>query len=166
MIEINKDNKKMWNYTNRLIGKIMNNTVDETILIHFRAENIINIVEKFEQTLEGQVKNWNATAYRQKTNNTMKEMKQISVSEIKNILQKFSEKTLTGIDKIRIRGIKNNIDHLAKIIKTLIDHPIKHNGIHSNMKTTIIRSIYKKRNHADFNNYRKIAIQNGINKIL
>lgn len=53
---IGDDNKKMWNYTNELIDKMPNRTVDETILKHLRAENIKNIVEKFEEAFEEQVK--------------------------------------------------------------------------------------------------------------
>lgn len=49
-----------------------------------------------------------------------------------------------GVEKITITELKNNIDCLAKMIKTVINHAIKYNGTPNTMKIAIILIIYKK----------------------
>jgi len=71
-----------------------------------------------------------------------------------------------GLDGISAKEVVNNIDTLLLFITDLLNMSIRQALVPTNMKTTVLRPIYKKGNHKNFSNYRPIALQETLLKIL
>ena len=170
-----KDNtRKTWEEVSIIAGRRKNKNIDENILKYMTGTHK-EIANNFQKTFEKQVEDINinckeeinqiAHKAKKKVKTPMKKFKLITEDEVKKIIKDMKIKG-AGIDKIRIQDLKHKDKKIIRIIKNIINNSIIKKKIPKKLKTTVIRPLYKKGAHKDYNNYRQIAIQSSINKIM
>ena len=86
--------------------------------------------------------------------------------EISEIIKKMCDKKSPGYEGIRMLDIKNNLQILCSIITEIIKTSINTAIVPDKMKISVIRPLYKKGKHSDYNSYRPIQILPALEKIM
>ena len=85
--------------------------------------------------------------------------------EVFNILHSLNVNKSGGIDQIRPQDLKENAHIFAPLISKLINLRILEETFPQDIKTALVKPIYKSRAKSDFNNYRPISILPIIEKV-
>lgn len=172
--EVKGNIRKTWEEVNVIIGKAKNKNIDENILKYMKGTHK-EIAEEFQKTFQKQVENISNDCKvhikirqdkpKMKVTLPLKKFELITEEDITKIIQNMKNKS-PGTDKIRMKDLKGKEVKITKVIKNIINRSLSQRKIPRNLKTTIVRPLYKKGAHNNYNNYRQIAIQNTIGKIL
>lgn len=165
------DMRATWQIINEIIGKKTSN-LDETVIKNFKNDNINVIINNFSTNFNDNVKKIIHDCNIKTSNNietTLQNSMYLSYTneeEIYNILTTLNSKKGAGADCIRPRDLKNNVNILTPILTKLINSSLENAVVPKQLKTSIIRPIYKGGSKSDYNNYRPIAILSVIEKVL
>lgn len=170
--EKNRNNiRGTWCLINDIIGKKTDN-VDDVIKKNFKSADLKTITENF------------AVKFKENVNNIIHKceiktliqtprivqntifLENTDEAEISNILRTLNVNKGAGVDGIRPIDIKNNARKLTPVITSLINSSIDEGIVPSDLKTSIVRPIYKSGTKSDYNNYRPISILPLFEKIL
>ncbi|KAI5635933.1 reverse transcriptase (RNA-dependent DNA polymerase) domain-containing protein [Phthorimaea operculella] len=168
------DPKKMWQILNTLTGRISvslddvilralkRNSVDEKIIANNFAtgfsESVRDILPKCDLPILKQ------SEYRNPTNLSMN-IKKANSSSIHKIIRGIKTNKSPGIDSIRPIDIKSIAEKISEAIACLINTSIKTGKYPVDLKTGIVRPIYKKGSKQEYGNYRPITILPIVDKI-
>ena len=170
--ETKKDMRSTWKQINEILGKQKNDIDDvlkRNLETDFTPKEIVeNLAMTFQQSITSIRHNCNINVLHQ-IQNTQKQSLLLSkptTHDISKIIEKLDSKKPAGLDRIRVKDIKAINEKISPIITTLIKKTIDTGEIPSKLKTSIHRAIYKTGNKKDFNNYRQIANNSIIGKIM
>ncbi|XP_054263804.1 uncharacterized protein LOC128987119 isoform X1 [Macrosteles quadrilineatus] len=94
---------------------------------------------------------------------TFKEVKEIDVLKI---IKSISNKRSTGWDEIPVRLIKDCKEYIAAPLTKIINQSLKTGEFPTNLKTSIVRPIFKKGNRNLIENYRPVSLLPVFSKII
>lgn len=98
--------------------------------------------------------------------NTLKfNIKPVSEGELRNIILSFPNKYSSGYDEIPMPVIKNSVDLLIKPLMHVINSSFISGIFPPKLKTSKIKTVFKKGNQYDPENYRPLSIVPTISKI-
>ena len=169
--EFDNDIKATWNLANELSGKTPSKSVDETIKRNFTGSTKI-IADKFVQVMIEEVDKVIHTCsqkvFDQKYENIEKSMVLLEITQEvgKIIKHRLKFDVWPSFDKISPKDILENLDTLQTIITDLLNMSIKQALVPIEIKTRFLRPVYKKGRHKEMSNYRLIALQQKIFKIM
>ena len=170
--EAKADFAKTWHIINKITGRKTETNIDEKVTKHFHNIESEALTSQFLNTFINEIQKLKIDCNEQLTDiNKPQEaeidfkFKKITIEEINKIIKQMDAKKSPGIDKIRIKDLKNN-DNLTTIITDIINQSLEHGKIPDVMKISTIRPIYKSGKHNDTKNYRPISILNSVEKIL
>ncbi|CAH2106185.1 unnamed protein product [Euphydryas editha] len=90
----------------------------------------------------------------------------VSPSEVEKVINMLSSKKSPGIDGIRVQDIKYLRKQISPILANFINMCLTKGLYPDQLKSAIIRPIYKSGSHLEYVNYRPIAILSVIDKIV
>ena len=161
----------MWKQINELTGNEIKN-IDETILKHFSESNLAEVCNNFNANFVNQSSKLKSRYNRQpKKFETRTEKRKETMylseaypDEIRKIIKEMNIKKSVGTDGIKMEHLQteNSVNFLCPLINAII----KMETWPDKLKTQILRPIYKKGDTKIFDNYRPIALQPAINKLI
>lgn len=170
-IQFRNNIRATWQLINEILGKT-SNSVDETIKINFKNQNVENVCENFAKQFKDNVKNIihmcdiiTLKHERNTVSNTIY-MSVTDEEEIFNIIKQLNVQKGAGIDHIRAKDVKNNAQYLTPIITQLVNSSLTDAVVPNLLKTSLIRPIYKSGCKSEYNNYRPISILPVLEKVL
>lgn len=175
MINKNKSNPKLlWQILNKMTGRIVT-SVDDVVRKAF-SNNITddrkiadNFDFNFTQSVRKTIHNCSISLLNKNeySNNSDVSMfiRKAQPKDILNIIKKLHVNKAAGIDKIRPIDIKTIAQKFAKAIAHFINTSISTGTYPSQLKSGIVRPIYKKGNKKDYDSYRPITILPVLDKI-
>lgn len=175
-INKNKNNpRKLWQILNSLTGRA-NKSIDDAILKAFQKNQltVTQLANNFAREFDNNVKKIlphckniiiNKSIYTFPENRSMF-FKPANYSSVSKIIKKLNTHKSAGADSIRCIDIKLLCDKITTAIVRLINTSVRTGIYPSQLKLGIVRPIYKKGNHSDFENYRPITILPVIDKIV
>ena len=147
-------------------------SVDETIKRYFTGSNK-EIADKFADVMIEEVDKVTHTCERVLSKQTINinEATMVLLELTPEIVRRIIKNRLKtdvspGFDKISAREIQSNLDLLNSLITDLLNKSITQAMVPSEMKTSVLRPVYKKGKFDDFTNYRPVALQQTLFKIL
>lgn len=166
--------RKLWQILNKLTGRI-NRSIDETIINAFQKQNITckDIANNFARRFSSSVKDiipkcsnplLDQINYKRPSNVSMR-FKPADPDSVKKIIMSMNSNKAPGIDGIRLIDLKHICDKIKHVICKIINRCVQIGKYPPRLKTGIIRPIYKKGCHDDYNNYRPITILPTIDKV-
>ena len=175
--EINKNKqnpKQLWQLINKITGKVTS-SLDNLLLSAFekKLKQPIDIANGFAQTFSKNVKNIlpkcdkpviKNNYYRNPINVSMR-LQKPNIENIEKIIKSLRSDKAPGIDGIRAIDVKAICNKLSPVIAKLINMSIQTGKYPEQLKTGVVRPIFKKGSRLDFDNYRPITILSTINKI-
>jgi hypothetical protein len=170
-IERNLDKKMMWTQIHKITGKDVLN-IDEQLIKTFTDTSLEITCNKFNENFVGQVKKLKNKYNRQTTVNCLTPTVTNSMiimhadeTAINSIISNMKVKKSVGTDGFHMEHLLK-INNIAKIICPLINCIIDNETWPTKLKTQVLRPIFKKGDKSNVDNYRPIAIQPVINKIV
>lgn len=167
-----KNSKKVWTIINNLCGNLSNSI--DTILLKYFDQNKCDLANRFANEFENNASNisnscnmpiLNSINYEITPSTTMR-LKKASEEIVTKIISHINEKKSPGYDGIRASDLKYINKEITPVITHLINSCITTSQYPDKLKIGIIRPIFKKGNHTDYNNYRPITILSCIDKIV
>ena len=177
-----KDSKKLWDTIKTITGKKKKMNVEEQLRKHFPNINVkklgndfngnfAKMVPKLKQKYQNSPNTLNVThRVRHKfVDNKCKETMAVhyaNIEDICTILREIKNTNATGIDGFYLKHFKNSIFNTSIMVTKLINKIIDTEKWPDELKTQVLRPIYKNGKKNDLNNYRPIALLPLINKII
>ena len=166
-IEREKGNiKETWKNINSFIGKKDRKSVDEVINTFLGKKfSNIDIANGFVGSFIDEVNalKHKCTIITDETPPASGELQSMRMptfneSQIKYIINQLKYKKQPGIDGVRTKDVMLLVNEMSKPITKLCNLSFKNSIVPSQLKTAIIRPVFKKGDHYKFSNYRQIAI--------
>ncbi|KAL1446982.1 hypothetical protein WDU94_015660, partial [Cyamophila willieti] len=175
--DANGDMKKTWKTIDSVIkkGKINN---EEKLKKNFKTRDTNDLANNFNKSFKHeiiklrkikqgqQVRNNTNSDQNYDKNREQFDIKPITRNDLGKIVKDININKGAGNDKIRPKDIKNNIIWFENILYTIINKIIEEKSIPADLKISNITPVYKKGKKDQFENYRPIAEQSIIMKIL
>jgi hypothetical protein len=98
-------------------------------------------------------------------NNSSIFLNPVSENEMRNIILSIKSKSSQGLDGIPSSIIRQCVDSLIAPLCHLVNESFVRGEFPSELKSALIRPLFKKGNVNDVNNYRPISILNGFSKV-
>lgn len=171
---LNGNPRKLWDEINNLIGKPKQN-LDKIILQHMGNQGDTKFLcDKFATTFVNEIKDIRHNCTTKFLDRNMyttpaimsMRFRPVSEKDVKKIINDMDIKKSEGNDQIRIKDLKLIADNIIPVLTKLINLCVSKSIMPDELKTSIIRPIYKSGNHKEFTNYRPIAILSCIDKII
>jgi hypothetical protein len=174
------DMKNTWDTVNEILNARRKSTL-ETIKNNFKIEddNYLGLCNKFNEFFHNNIELLNKNIMMNKFDisdhiktstkterNTSLYMTKMDMDTIENIINNLNTTASPGIDNIKPKHIKINVEHIKHILLHLYNLILKSNKIPDKMKTTILKPIYKNGKKDEPVNYRPIGAISVIMKIL
>lgn len=167
--------RNLWHLLNRITGRIRL-SVDSVLLNAFKRNFITTteIANNFANNFLCNVKNvipncknslLNKADYRIPVDVSM-HFQKANTNNVLKIIKTMNTNKSPGLDGIRAIDIKKISHKIAAAIAKLINSSIEKNIYPSELKTGIVRPIFKKGRNADYDNYRPITILPTVDKII
>lgn len=166
--------KETWEILNKLSGKCKKKGVDETIskylgktnsnevIVNTFAESFVTEIVKIQHNCSITTQHGNMM------NPAMQSMFMpiVHSAEVEEMIEKMNVNKQPGLDGIRVKDMQYLNKEIGVVIAHLINLSIKSGIVPDNLKTSIVRPIYKKGDHLLYTNYRPISLLPVIEKIL
>lgn len=176
LINENKMNKKkMWEILNTLSGRICK-SVDEAIIKAFKKNNLTintianNFSKGFSENVNKilpkcDIKLIPESEYMPPINKSML-FKNPTVRNVSTIIKNLNVNKSAGADGIRCVDVKVVSDKISKAIAKLIKTSIQVGEYPQELKSGIVRPVYKNGSHSNYENYRPVTILPVIDKVV
>jgi hypothetical protein len=173
MFEKDKDKKIMWRQVNTLTGK-QNCSIDDHVYKHFKTDEITELTNKFNSNFVGQAKKLKQKYNRiptppKKTEQTIQKtmfVNEAQKDDIRRILKDIKPTKAVGNDGFLLEHFKNTAENSINFLTRLINCIIETEVWPEKLKTQVLRPVFKKGSKTNLDNYRPIAIQPAVNKIV
>ena len=148
-----------FHYENRIL-------TDSTEITNCFNEYFANIGRKFHEKIDPAINtNDNYHSYLTEPTNTQFKFNYVSEKEVLKIIDSLKNKASYGTDEISNKLLKSIKNEICKPLTLIINQSLT-TGIFPNaFKTSKVKSIYKKGDIADLNNYRPISLLPTISKV-
>ena len=93
------------------------------------------------------------------------DLPQASKKDINKIVKSFDANKITGPDGIPLKLIKLSANVVEKYFTSIINHNISRSYLSDGANNALIRTIYKKRDRENKENYHPVSILNGFSKV-
>lgn len=165
--------KKTWIVVNEIIGRKKKGNMDKVIVKSFGKQySMTEILEGFAEEYTKGIKeiihecNIKLGKHEIVKSNYSMFIPTARCVDVRNIIKNMNSKKAPGIDKIRLIDVRNSNHSLVEHITKLINLSIAEGIIPNDLKTALIKPIYKQGLKNEFGNYRPIAILSTLEKIL
>lgn len=167
--EHKNDIKKTWTIINQIIGKGKSQNLDNFTKHMKTDEHTIanSFVDVFTRKPTLSTHNCSGLLLPNNHQNTPQSIyiPNMDIEDIENVLQVLKKKS-PGIDGINIKDILNNKNIFIPVLKLLFEMSFQEQKVPKDMKTAVVRPVYKKGPKIDYNNYRPISILPTFDKII
>lgn len=173
---VKKDTKKIWANLNELLCRKKRKSVDEIIIQAMgKSKSKCDIVNGFADYFLNGVLNlkhkcpYNLSSNQLHTNTDINSYFYIPKAEpktIEKLINGMKTDKSPGMDKIRANDLKLVSSKIKDVLAKLINNSLQNGIFPENLKTSIIRPIYKSKEKNNYQNYRPIAILPTIEKII
>lgn len=170
--EDTKDPTQCWSVINQVLGRNTRLSIDQTIKKNFGTycndEKIANdFNNEFIQSIEllcnhGYQKE---TENRARIGNSMY-LPEMTEEDLVEIVSNMKTNKAVGIDSIRPRDIKENVNIIKTVLLALYNKSLAIGKVPSGLKTAVVRPIYKKGDKKTLLNYRPVCILPVLNYIM
>lgn len=176
LINCNGDMRKVWECANKWLGRKKLN-VDDVIQKYLLSsdQKLESVCNNFCYTFTNEIgllkqkHLCNRLFYERceyvKESNVSFRFKKVCPTDISLIIDKLSCSKSPGSDGIRVQDLKTIKYPISQVLAYFINKCIDRQVYPNELKTSIIRPIFKGGNHKEYTNYRPIAILSVINKI-
>ena len=164
--------RETWKIFNELLGK-KRKSIDDTIISNMKTDDTEELsnqfVEKFDINKQGILHKCDITTVSFNTCLVTRNsffLEDVSHSEMLNVMHKINQRKGPGIDRIRPKDLKENKEFLLEVVTHLMNQILTTKKIPTNLKTAVIRPIFKEGTKDELNNYRPISILPSIEVLL
>jgi hypothetical protein len=169
----------MWKHLNNITGKKKHNAVDKNLLSNFPQDNAKSLCNKINSNFSNIVPKLRKKRNGRKTKNHTPDKKKIianvsntiiiqtsTPTSVAEIIKEINNKNSTGKDGIFMKHIVESVQNSSIAISKLINSIISTEIWPEDLKTQVLRPIYKKGSKKNLDNYRPIALLSNVNKIV
>lgn len=168
-----KDPASKWKLINQMMGRKARPNVDETIINNFgTAQSSTEIASKFNteflesvNSLCGDTRLNGTRDYQVRSSNSIY-FPEITEDDVLKIVKGMKSNKAVGYDGIRPRDIKENIDILSGCLTDLFNRIFETGVVPGDMKTAVIRPLYKKGSKDDVLSYRPVSVLSSLSYIM
>lgn len=169
-----KNQKKTWQTVQELTGHKKKESIDETIKKAFSDTDLNSLSNKFNTTFVRSVSDLHsqmrgvpdfASSPVSGCGNSAY-LTQMTEDDLVKIIKNMAPGKSPGADRIRLRDISANFEHLKHVLLKIINSCLSTGQIPNGLKIAVVRPIYKKGSRKVISNYRPISILPVISLIL
>lgn len=164
--------KKTWSLINGLRGHSSSQSVDETVRKNF-GEDLHSTVENFNDFFSRSQTNAlrNTGSHRRTVRSEPSVVDSallpaMTEEDLRSVLFSFKHHKSPGIDRIRIQDLIRNYATLKTVIIFVVNTFLDTCSVPAELKTAIVRPLYKNGAGGDYKNYRPISILPSLAQIL
>lgn len=164
--EFRSDARKTWSLINEFRGHNGHHSIDDTLKLNF-GSNLRPVVENFNAffaTFSGQARDSSTSIDNIVTSSAF--LSPIQESDLSSILLSFKPSKSPGIDGIRLCDLRRNYGSLKGVLLFMLNGFLEYQFVPNDLKTSIVRPLYKGGAKNNIENYRPISILPVIAQIL